>query len=383
MAGLFSPIRLAGQELPNRILVSPMCQYSAEDGQAVEWHFAHYGALANSGAAMLVVEATAVEERGRISLGDLGLYSDACEAALGRIVDYARRYGTTAMGVQLAHAGRKASAHVPWAGGGPLKPEEGAWATIGPSALPFDEGWHTPHEMTPDDLEAVKAAFVRSAEQSLRIGFELIELHMAHGYLLREFCSAVSNRRTDAYGGSAENRLRFPLEVAAAVRAVWPEDRILGARITGSDWLDGAMTEDDAVRLATALKEVGLDYVCVSSGGISPLARVRVGLPGAVRPPCEARERHRHLCGGPDRRPGSGRADHRRGRGRPRGPGPRLPRQPALGLGRGARAGGGGPPPTAICAGSAETLAGGRDLARPGLSRSGTKSDTGPSCRLS
>ena len=277
MAGLFSPIRLAGQELPNRILVSPMCQYSAEDGQAVEWHFAHYGALANSGAAMLVVEATAVEERGRISLGDLGLYSDGCETALSRVVDYARRYGTTAMGVQLAHAGRKASAHVPWAGGGPLGPDEGAWETIGPSALPFDEGWHTPHEMTAEDLESVKAAFVASAERALRIGFDLIELHMAHGYLLHEFCSAVSNRRTDAYGGSAENRLRFPLEVAAAVRAVWPADRILGARITGSDWLDGAMTEDDAVRLAAALKEADLDYVCVSSGGISPQARVRVG----------------------------------------------------------------------------------------------------------
>ena len=274
MTGLFSPIRLAGHELANRILVSPMCQYSARDGLAGDWHLAHYGALANSGAAMLIVEATGVEPRGRISPGDLGLYSDACEAALGRVVEFCRGHGTAALGLQLAHAGRKASVHVPWRGGGPLSPDEGAWETIAPSAIAFDEGWPRPREMTADDMAAVKAAFVESAGRACRIGFDLVELHMAHGYLLHEFCSPVANRRTDSYGGTAENRLRFPLEVAAELRAAWPRDRILGARVTGSDWMDGGLKEEDAVRLAAGLEKVGFDYVSVSSGGIAPSVRI-------------------------------------------------------------------------------------------------------------
>ncbi|MEK0084846.1 NADH:flavin oxidoreductase/NADH oxidase [Benzoatithermus flavus] len=274
MPGLFSPIHLAGKELANRILVSPMCQYSAEDGCAGDWHLVHYGALANSGAAMLIVEATAVEPRGRISAGDLGLYSDACEEALGRVVASCRRHGTAALGVQLAHAGRKGSAHVPWQGGKALGPSEGAWETIAPSPLPFDEGWPTPREMTPDDMRDVRAAFVASAERALRIGFDLVELHLAHGYLLHEFLSPVANRRTDAYGGSLENRMRFPLEIAADLRAAWPEDRILGARITGSDWIEGGWSDDDAVQLARRLQKLGFDYVTVSSGGIVPKVRI-------------------------------------------------------------------------------------------------------------
>jgi 2,4-dienoyl-CoA reductase-like NADH-dependent reductase (Old Yellow Enzyme family) len=277
MPGLFAPIRLAGHELANRILVSPMCQYSAVDGCAGDWHLVHYGALANSGAAMLIVEATSVEARGRIGAGDLGLYSDENEAALARIVAHNRRYGTAPMGVQLAHAGRKGSVHAPWQGGGPLAPEEGAWETIAPSALPFDEGWHVPREMTRDDMAAVRDAFIASAERAQRIGFDLVELHLAHGYLLHEFLSPVANRRNDAYGGTAENRMRFPLEVAAALRAAWPEDRILGARLTGSDWLEGGLTVDDAVRLAERLKDLGFDYVSVSSGGIAPRVRIPAG----------------------------------------------------------------------------------------------------------
>jgi 2,4-dienoyl-CoA reductase-like NADH-dependent reductase (Old Yellow Enzyme family) len=274
MAGLFSPIRLAGHELPNRILVSPMCQYSAQDGLAGDWHLVHYGALANSGAGTLIVEATAVEPRGRISPGDLGLYSDASEAALDRVVAFCRRHGTAALGVQLAHAGRKASAHVPWQGGKPLSPDEGAWESIAPSALGFDVGWPTPRKMSAAEMHAVRAAFVGSARRAHRIGFELVELHMAHGYLLHEFCSPVTNRRTDAYGGSAENRLRFPLEVAADLRAASPMDRILGARVTGSDWMEGGLTEEDAVRLAACLEDIGFDHVCVSSGGIAPGVRI-------------------------------------------------------------------------------------------------------------
>jgi 2,4-dienoyl-CoA reductase-like NADH-dependent reductase (Old Yellow Enzyme family) len=275
MPGLFSPIRLAGCDLPNRIMVSPMCQYSASEGRAGDWHFTHYGMLANSGASLLVCEATAVEARGRITLGDLGLYSDACEAALDRIVKHCRRYGTAAaLGVQLAHAGRKASTHLPWEGGKPLKPEEGAWETIGPSAIPFDADWHTPREMTEGDMKDVRAAFVASSRRALRIGFDLVELHGAHGYLLHEFLSPIANRRTDAYGGDIENRMRFPLEVAADLRAAWPRERVLGARITGSDWVEGGFTDDEAVLFAGRLKELGFDYACVSSGGIAPRVRI-------------------------------------------------------------------------------------------------------------
>jgi 2,4-dienoyl-CoA reductase-like NADH-dependent reductase (Old Yellow Enzyme family) len=277
MSALFSPLALGGRELANRIMVSPMCQYSAVDGVAQDWHFVHYGALANSGASLLVCEATAVEPRGRISLGDLGLYSDACEAALRRVVATCRRIGSTALGVQIAHAGRKGSTHVPWEKGGtPLAPEEGAYETIAPSALPFDAGWHVPREMTRADMDTVRTAFVATAERAVRIGFDAAELHAAHGYLLHEFLSPLANKRTDEYGGDAERRMRFPAEVAAAVRGVWPRDRILGARITGSDWLDGGITVADAVLFAARLKELGYDYVCVTSGGVAPRARIPV-----------------------------------------------------------------------------------------------------------
>jgi NADPH2 dehydrogenase len=270
---LFSPIKLAGVELGNRIVVSPMCQYSADDGCASDWHIAHLGMLANSGADLLVVEATHVERHGRITHGCLGLYSDDCEATLKRVIDIGRRYGTAKFGIQLAHAGRKASAQRPWDGGGALKPGEDPWETMAPSALPFGPGWHVPREMTGADIERVREAFVAAAARAVRIGFDAIELHGAHGYLIHSFMSALSNRRTDQYGGSYENRMRFPLEVARAVRAVVPRGVALGARITGSDWLDGGLTPADAVDCARALKELGSDYVDISSGGISADAR--------------------------------------------------------------------------------------------------------------
>jgi NADPH2 dehydrogenase len=278
MSALFSPLPVGGIELVNRMMVSPMCQYSAVDGVAQDWHFVHYGMLANSGASLLVCEASAVEPRGRITLGDLGLYSDACEAALRRVVATCRRIGTAALGVQIAHAGRKGSAHVPWEKrGAPLAPEEGAYETIAPSAIPFDDGWHVPRGMTVADMNSVKSAFVATAERAARIGFDAVELHAAHGYLLHEFLSPIANKRTDEYGGDSDRRMRFPAEVAAAVRGVWPRDRILGARITGSDWLDGGITVADAVLFAARLKELGYDYVSVTSGGIAPRARIPVG----------------------------------------------------------------------------------------------------------
>jgi 2,4-dienoyl-CoA reductase-like NADH-dependent reductase (Old Yellow Enzyme family) len=270
---LFSPIKLGGVELENRIVISPMCQYSSVDGCATDWHIAHLGMLANSGAGLVIVEATHVERRGRITHGCMGLYSDESEAALKRVIDFCRRAGTAKLGVQLAHAGRKASSQRPWEGGGALKPDQDAWPTMAPSALPFGPGWHTPRAMTADDFAHVRGAFVTAAQRAVRIGFDAIELHMAHGYLAHSFMSPVANQRTDQYGGSAENRMRFPREIAEAVRQVVPRTLALGARITGSDWLDGALKPADAVFCAKILKAAGFDYVDISSGGISSDAR--------------------------------------------------------------------------------------------------------------
>ena len=269
MSTLFSPIRLAGLELANRIAVSPMCQYSADDGCANEWHLVHLGMLANSGAGLLVVEATAVERHGRITHGCLGLYSDACEAALGRVIEQARRLGNAKIGIQLAHAGRKGSAQRPWQGGQALTASEDLWETVAPSSTPFGDNWHLPRAATPQDMARVKDAFVKATQRALRIGFETIELHMAHGYLLHSFMSPVSNRRDDEFGGSFTNRLRFPLDVVKAVRAVVPAGTPLGARITGSDWREGGLGPDDAVAIAKALKVAGLDYADISSGGVT------------------------------------------------------------------------------------------------------------------
>ncbi|MCC6777269.1 MAG: NADH:flavin oxidoreductase/NADH oxidase [Hyphomicrobiales bacterium] len=270
---LFSPIRLAGLELANRLVVSPMCQYSAADGVASDWHLNHIGMLANSGAALVVLEATGVERRGRISHGCLGLYSDDCEAGLARVVAHCRRYGTGKLGIQLAHAGRKASSAAPWDGGGALRAGQDPWQTLAPSALPFGPNWPVPREMTGADMEQVQQAFVAAAQRAVRAGIDAIELHGAHGYLLHSFLSPISNKRSDDHGGSLAARMRFPLEVARAVRAVVPSPIPLGVRITGNDWMEEGLTPDDAVTFARALKDAGLDFVCVSSGGISAETR--------------------------------------------------------------------------------------------------------------
>ncbi|MSO67820.1 MAG: NADH:flavin oxidoreductase/NADH oxidase [Pseudolabrys sp.] len=266
---LFSPYRLAGLELANRIVVSPMCQYSADDGCANDWHLMHLGMLANSGAALVVVEATHVERYGRITHGCLGLYSDDNESALARVITQCRRAGTAKLGIQIAHSGRKGSAQKPWDGGGPLKPEADPWPTIAASPVPFGENWHMPRMVTEADMARVRDAFVSSFQRALRIGFDEVELHMAHGYLAHGFMSPISNKRTDEYGGSFENRMRFPLSIARAVRAVVPQGVPLGARITGSDWREGGLTADDAVAIAKALKAEGLDFICISSGGVA------------------------------------------------------------------------------------------------------------------
>lgn len=273
MSKLFSPIKLAGLELANRIVVAPMCQYSSEDGSMTDWHMSHLGMLANCGAGLVVVEATHVERHGRITHGCAGLYSDANEAAMERVIHHCKRIGAAKFGVQIAHAGRKASSQRPWEGGGALKPDGDPWQTLAPSALPFGEGWHTPREMTLEDIARVRDLFVDSARRAVRIGFDLLELHYAHGYLAHSFLSPVSNKRTDRYGGSLENRMRFGREIAQAVRAVVPKGIPLGARITGSDWRNNGLTVDDAVTYSRALKDDGLDFVDVSSGGVTANTR--------------------------------------------------------------------------------------------------------------
>jgi NADPH2 dehydrogenase len=266
---LFSPLKIGSLALANRIVVSPMCQYSADDGCANDWHLMHLGMLANSGAALMVVEATHVERLGRITHGCLGLYSDENEAALARVMASVRRAGSAKFGIQLAHSGRKGSAQRPWEGPTALMNGGDPWETVAASPVPFGEQWHTPREATEADMERVRKAFVSAAQRALRIGFDEIELHFAHGYLAHSFISPVSNKRADQYGGSFENRMRFPLSIAKAVRAVMPKSVPLGARITGSDWRPDGLTAADAVAVAKALKAEGIEFICVSSGGIT------------------------------------------------------------------------------------------------------------------
>ena len=273
-ATLFSPLRLRALELPNRIVVSPMCQYSAREGTVGDWHIMHLGQFAISGPGLVIVEATGVEAEGRITPGCVGLYSDANEAALARVVAFCRAYGAARIGIQLAHAGRKASTDLIWRGGKPLPEADGAWQTVAPSALPVAPGWHLPQALDRRGLDRVKAAFVQAAERAARIGFDMIEIHSAHGYLLHEFLSPLSNRRGDDYGGGLENRLRFPLEVFEAVRAVWPADQPLGLRLSSVDWIEGGWDLDGAVAYAKALEQRGCDYICASSGGLSPEQKI-------------------------------------------------------------------------------------------------------------
>ena len=274
---LFEPIRLGGTTLSNRVAVSPMCQYSADDGSMTDWHLMHLGSMAICGAGLVMIEATGVTREGRITHGCTGLYHDSNEAAMKRVVDACRRLTQSPIGIQLAHAGRKASAQVPWAGGRALKAHESPWQTVAPSALAYGETWHTPQQLDLADLDSLVAAFAGSAKRALRIGLDLIELHSAHGYLMHQFLSPLSNHRKDAYGGSPEKRMRFPLEVAKALREAWPEERILGARITASDWAERGATPEDAVRFARELKGLGFDYVCVSSGGVVSHQKISVG----------------------------------------------------------------------------------------------------------
>lgn len=287
MSALFSPFTLRGVTLPNRIVVAPMCQYSAADGAANGWHLMHLGNLALSGAAMLCIEATAVAPEGRITPGCLGLWDDATEAALQPVIAAVRAHSKIAVTMQIAHAGRKASSEVPWRGGQQIPVEQGGWLAHAPSAVPQKEGETPPLALDQAGLARVRAAFAATAERAARLGLDGIELHAAHGYLLHEFLSPIANRRTDEYGGALENRLRFPLEVFDAVRAAFPADKPVGVKVSATDWVDGGWDVEQTIAFAGELQERGVDWIDVSSGGVSPLQRITLG-PGYQVPFAQA-----------------------------------------------------------------------------------------------
>lgn len=275
---LFTSLRVGKLKLRNRIVIAPMCQYSADEGRATDWHLIHLGNLACSGAALLIIEATAVLPEGRISPDDLGLWSDATEAALARTLESVRRYSDMPIAIQLAHAGRKASTRVPWEGGAQIAPSEPrGWQTVAPSPIPFTDGENAPTALDRDGLAAVRDAFAAATERAARLGIDAVQIHGAHGYLLHEFLSPLSNRREDAYGGSLENRMRFPLEVFERVRAAFPQDRPVSMRVSGTDWAEGGWDIAQTIAFGRALEERGCSAVHVSSGGLTPAQQIPVG----------------------------------------------------------------------------------------------------------
>ena len=290
MSALFQPLRLRETTLRSRIAVSPMCQYSAREGRPTDWHLVHLGSRAVGGAGLVIAEACAVLPEGRITPDDTGLWSDAHAEAWAPITRFIADQGAVPA-VQLAHAGRKASTEAPWHGGGPAGEGARGWRPVGPSPLPFAEGYPVPRELSTDGITAVVGAFRDAARRAERAGFEVVEIHMAHGYLLHQFLSPLTNRRTDEYGGSLENRMRLPLEVARAVREAFPVERPILARISATDWVEGGWDLEQSVALARALRETGVDLVDCSSGGLVPHAKVPLA-PGYQVPFAEAiRER--------------------------------------------------------------------------------------------
>jgi 2,4-dienoyl-CoA reductase-like NADH-dependent reductase (Old Yellow Enzyme family) len=277
-ARLFTPLRVGSLELRNRIVIAPMCQYSADAGRATDWHTIHLGHLALSGAALLTIEATAVMAEGRISARDLGLWSDDTEDALARVLDSVRRWSDIPIAIQLAHAGRKASTRVPWEGGGQVPPDQpGGWQTVAPSPLPFLPTDHPPVPLDRDGLSRIRDAFAEAATRAARLGLDAVQLHGAHGYLLHQFLSPLSNHRDDEYGGRLENRMRFPLEVFDAVRAAFSAERPVSMRMSGTDWVAGGWDIDQTIAFAQALESHGCSAVHVSSGGLSPHQQIPVG----------------------------------------------------------------------------------------------------------
>lgn len=276
MSALFSPLTIREVTFRNRIAVSPMCQYSSEDGFASDWHLVHLGSRAVGGAALVIMEATAVEARGRISPQDHGIWKDEHIPFLERIASFLKQEGAAA-GIQLAHAGRKASTWRPWEGSGEVPPEKGGWQPVAPSAVPFQAGYPLPAELTAAEIEDLVNAFAAAARRALAAGFQVVELHFAHGYLVHEFLSPLSNHRTDEYGGSFDNRTRFALEIAKAVRADWPNRFPLFVRISASDWVEGGWDIEQSVALSRKLCALGVDLIDCSSGGLAPQQKITLG----------------------------------------------------------------------------------------------------------
>ena len=273
MSKLFSSFALRNIEFKNRIFVSPMCQYSCMDGVPTDWHLVHLGSRATGGAALVMTEATAIVPEGRISPADAGIWADSQIAPFKRITNFIKSQQSVP-GIQIAHAGRKASTEVPWQGGKPLPSDSGGWTPVAPSPIPFAAGYAIPHELTSAELDGLVMSFTQAARNARVAGFEVIEIHMAHGYLLHEFLSPLSNHRTDSLGGDFEGRSRFPLQVATSVRSVWPADLPVFVRISASDWVDGGWDIEQSIRLCGRLRDVGVDLIDCSSGGLTPDARI-------------------------------------------------------------------------------------------------------------
>jgi 2,4-dienoyl-CoA reductase-like NADH-dependent reductase (Old Yellow Enzyme family) len=276
MSKLLSPLTIKGITFKNRIVVSPMCEYSSEDGFANDWHMVHLGSRAIGGAALIIQEATAVSPEGRISPGDMGLWKDEHIEKVSTIVSFIHQHDSIA-GIQLAHAGRKASHEVPWKGGKQIKINEQGWKAFAPSAIAFREGDEAPEALAIEGIQKVINDFKAAAQRALRVGYKVIEIHAAHGYLINEFLSPLSNHRKDEYGGHFENRIRLLLEITAAIRTVWPDDLPLFVRISSTDWAEGGWTDDESVQLAAILKTKGVDLIDCSSGGLAPNVKIPVG----------------------------------------------------------------------------------------------------------
>lgn len=277
MSYLFTPLQLRKLEIKNRIFMPPMCQYSAHEGMPSDWHLMHYGARAAGGAGLIRLEATAVAPEGRITPYDLGLWSDRQAEALRPIVSFIKEQGT-AVAVQIAHAGRKACTDKPWQGGAPIAPENGGWVPLAPSAIAFSPDSTVPQELDEAGIDHVVSLFANAAQRAQATGVDMVEIHMAHGYLLHEFLSPLTNRRTDDYGGSLENRMRLPLRVAEAVRRIWPGEKPVMVRLSATDWMEGGWDLMSTIALVKALKDAGIDIVDVSTGGLVPDAKIPVGM---------------------------------------------------------------------------------------------------------
>jgi 2,4-dienoyl-CoA reductase-like NADH-dependent reductase (Old Yellow Enzyme family) len=274
---LFTPIKIGPVELPNRIVISPMCQYSAVDGNVNDWHHAHLGSLSLSGAGLLYIEATAITPEGRITPGCVGLYSEQNFHALKKLVDSLRAVSPIKLAIQLGHAGRKASSHRPWEGGELMTASEGGWTTFAPSAIAHKEGELAPKELSKQHIKDLLQNFSVSARRARDLGLDVIEVHAAHGYLLHEFLSPLSNVRTDEYGGSLENRMRFVLEAFEAVRAAAGPDIAVGARLSATDWVEGGWDVEQSITLSKRLQAMGADFLDISSGGVSPHQKISIG----------------------------------------------------------------------------------------------------------